>query len=86
MSKKCRTFSTEFKQEAASRVLDQGYSVLQACKSLGVGETALRRWVQQLSEEREGITSIWTGSMELSCYRDGFVRPPSGGLGDVWPV
>lgn len=50
-------FSTEFKQEAASLVLDQGYSVPQACKSLGVGETALRRWVQQLAEERGGITS-----------------------------
>lgn len=43
MSKKRCTFSTEFKQEAASLVLDQGYSVPQACKSLGVGETALRR-------------------------------------------
>lgn len=56
MSKKRRTFSVEFKQEAASLVLDQGYSVSQACKSLGVGETALRRWVQQLSEERGGTT------------------------------
>lgn len=58
MSKKRCTFSTEFKQEAASLVLDQGYSVPQACKSLGVGETALRRWVQQLAEERGGITPV----------------------------
>ena len=58
MSKKRRTFSTEFKQEAASLVLDQGYSVPQACKSLGIGETALRRWVQQLSDERGGITPL----------------------------
>lgn len=56
MTKKRRSFSPEFKQEAASLVLDQGYSFAQACTSLGMGESALRRWVQQLSEEREGIT------------------------------
>lgn len=56
MIRKRRTFSTAFKQEAACLVLDQGYSITQACKSLGIGETALRRWVQQLSYEREGIT------------------------------
>ena len=56
MAKKRRTFSTEFKNEAAELVLDQGYSVPEACKSLGVGETALRRWVDQLKDERGGIT------------------------------
>jgi len=56
MVKKRRTFTPEFKHEAARLVLDQGYSIADARKSLGVGETALRRWVQQLSEEREGIT------------------------------
>ncbi len=56
MTRKRRTFSPEFKQEAASLVLDQGYSFAQACTSLGMGESALRRWVQQLTEEREGVT------------------------------
>lgn len=56
MTRKRRSFTAEFKQEAASLVLDQGYTIPQACTSLGVGETALRRWVQQLSEEREGVT------------------------------
>jgi len=37
-------------------VVDQGYSVAEACKSMGVGETALRRWVDQLREERGGVT------------------------------
>jgi len=49
-------FSPEFKQEAASLVLDQGYSFAQACTSLGMGESALRRWVQKLAKEREGVT------------------------------
>ena len=56
MTRKRRIFSPEFKQEAASLVLDQGYSILQACTSLGVGESALRRWVDQLAQEREGVT------------------------------
>jgi len=56
MTRKRRTFSPEFKQEAASLVLDQGYSIPQACTSLGVGESALRRWVDQLSQERQGVT------------------------------
>lgn len=56
MSKQRRTFSPEFKQEAASLVLDQGYSVTEASRSLEVGENALRRWMKQLSEERGGIT------------------------------
>ena len=56
MKKQRRTFSPEFKQEAASLVLDQGYSVAEACRSLDVGKTALRRWVNPLRHEREGIT------------------------------
>jgi transposase len=56
MARQRRTFSTEFKQEAASLVLDQGYSVPQASRSLDVGETALRRWVDQLRAERGGVT------------------------------
>ena len=56
MSRKRRTFSPEFKQEAASLVLDQGYTITEASRSLGVGETGIRRWVQQLTEERGGIT------------------------------
>lgn len=56
MTRKRRSFTPEFKQEAASLVLDQGYTIAQASTSLGVGESALRRWVQQLTDEREGIT------------------------------
>jgi transposase len=56
MTRKRRSFTPEFKQEAASLVLDQGYTIAQAGTSLGVGESAMRRWVQQLTDEREGIT------------------------------
>jgi transposase len=56
MTRKRRTFSQEFKLEAASLVLDKGYSIPEASRSLDVGETALRRWVQQLKQERNGET------------------------------
>ncbi|ENH4324417.1 TPA: IS3 family transposase [Pseudomonas aeruginosa] len=56
MSKQRRTFSAEFKREAAALVLDQGYSYIDACRSLGVVDSALRRWVNQLEAERQGVT------------------------------
>ena len=43
--------------EAVSLIANQGYSVLQAARTLGVGETALRHWVQQLTEEPGGSAS-----------------------------
>src|SRR3569623_2995969 len=55
MCKQRRTFSAEFKRDAAALVLD-GYSHLVASRSLGVVESVLRRWVRQLSQERHGVT------------------------------
>lgn len=56
MTKQRRSFTAEFKLEAASLVLNQGYSVLEASRSLAVGQTVLRRWVRQLQTERGGST------------------------------
>jgi transposase len=56
MKKQRRSFSTEFKLEAANLVLEQGYSVPEAAKVLDVGETAIRRWVKQLKDEHGGLT------------------------------
>lgn len=47
-------FSPEFKTETASKVLDDGMSIRVACETFGVGDTAMRRWVKQLTEERAG--------------------------------
>ena len=58
MKKQRRTFSSEFKLEAANLVLNQGYSITEASRSLDVGETALRRWVDQLRFERDGKTPV----------------------------
>lgn len=56
MTKQRRTFTPEFKREAACLVLDQGYSHIEAARSLGLVESALRRWVNQLQQERGGVT------------------------------
>lgn len=49
-------YTAEFKRSAAALVQDQNYTYKQACQALGVGETALRRWVTQLQREHQGIT------------------------------
>ena len=44
---KRRTFSAEYKAEAVRLVDDSGKSIGVIARELGLGETALRRWVQQ---------------------------------------
>lgn len=56
MTKQRRSFSPQFKQQAACLVLDQSYSHREASRSVGVGESVLRRWVQHVQLERQGIT------------------------------
>lgn len=51
-----KTYPQSFKDESASLVLDQNYSIKQACDATGVGTTAMRRWVKQLESERNGHT------------------------------
>lgn len=56
MSRQRRTLTPTFTREAASLVLDQGYSCPEAARSLDVGESLLRRWVTRLQLERGGVT------------------------------
>ena len=56
MARLRRSFNTDFKHEAANLVLREGYSVAEASRSLDIGETALRRWIDQLKGERLGVT------------------------------
>jgi transposase len=44
---KRRTFSAEYKAEAVRMVGDSGKSIGVIALELGLGERALRRWVQQ---------------------------------------
>ena len=52
--KKRRSFAREFKGEAAGMFLDQGFAYGEVCRQFDLGETGLRRWVEQLQFERDG--------------------------------
>ncbi|QWN38101.1 IS3 family transposase [Cobetia sp. 4B] len=53
MTKK-RTFSPEFRLEAAQLVVDQGYTLKAACEAMGVGKSTMEYWVRRLRAERAG--------------------------------
>jgi transposase len=54
MKSKKRTFSPEFRLEAAQLVVDQGYTVRSACDAMGVGTSTMEYWVRKLRSERAG--------------------------------
>ena len=57
MSKrKRRSFSPEFRLEAAQLVVDKGYTIREAAAAMNVGHSSMDRWVAQLRKERNGET------------------------------
>ena len=53
MAKKRRTYTAEFKTEAVKLVTEQGYSVAEAARSLGVNDNLIRNWKQAVEAEGE---------------------------------
>lgn len=51
-----RSFSPEFRLEAAQLVVDKGYSIREAATAMNVGHSSMDRWVAQLRNERNGVT------------------------------
>lgn len=49
-----KSYPKEFKEEAVALVLEQGYSVPEAAKSLGIAANMLYRWKQQIEEQVSG--------------------------------
>ncbi|TXL02367.1 hypothetical protein BMR07_17945 [Methylococcaceae bacterium CS1] len=49
-----RTYPKEFKEEAVSLINNQGYSVPEAAKSLGIRTNLLYRWKQQIEGQQQG--------------------------------
>jgi len=41
-----RRIDAEFKREVVRMVLDQGMSVQETCAAMGIGATAIRRWIK----------------------------------------
>ena len=56
-------FSDEFKADAVRRVTTGGFSVSKVSQALGVGETALRRWVDEV-RARESAPAIQPGDLD----------------------
>ena len=56
MTRKRRSFSPEFKLEAAQLVVDQGYTIREAAEAMNVSKTTLENWIRQLKSERSGKT------------------------------
>ena len=52
MSKKKRkTYSREFKLEAVRLITENGYSIAEASRNLGVEYSVLRRWKKQIADD-----------------------------------
>ena len=49
-----KQYSKEYKEEAVALVLEQGYSVPEAAKSLGIASNILYRWKQHIEEQQQG--------------------------------
>ena len=53
MAKSRRTYTAEFKAEAVKLVTEQGYSVAEAARSLGLNDNLLRNWKQAFETKGE---------------------------------
>lgn len=49
-----RTFTPEFKLEAAQLVVEQNYSIREAADAMNVGKSTMDKWVRQLRNELNG--------------------------------
>jgi transposase len=63
-----RKFTREFKVSAVKLVNEQGYSIPQAAKSLGVDPNCVRYWVQHLSNEA-GLSPKGDGAVAAELAR-----------------
>src|SRR5438034_8222905 len=53
MARTRRTYTPEFKAEAVKLVTEQGYSVAEAARSLGLSENLLRNWKRAPHDQGE---------------------------------
>ena len=71
MSKKrqYKQYTKEFKEEAVALVTEQGYSVPEAAKSLGVNPNLLYRWKEKFEENQSGAVLSEDERAELKKLR-----------------
>jgi transposase len=64
-----RRFTREFKISAAKLVQEQGYSVAEAARSLGVDPGSIRGWLKQLATTAGGGGAALDGSLKAELQR-----------------
>ncbi len=64
-----KQYPKEFKDEAVALVREQGYSVPEAAKSLGIGANMLYRWKDQHEQQLEGKSLAEDERSELKRLR-----------------
>jgi transposase len=64
-----KQYPKAFKNEAVALVLEQGYSVAEAAKSLGIAANLLYRWRDQTLEQKEGAGLVENEREELKRLR-----------------
>jgi transposase len=62
-----RTYTPEFKSEAVKLVTEQGYSVAEAARSLGVSDNLIRNWKQAFHDQG---THAFPGRGKLSPFEE----------------
>jgi transposase len=64
-----KTYTPEFKKEALALVTDQGYSVAEAARALGVNPNLLYKWKSQQEAELSGAALSADEREELKALR-----------------
>lgn len=67
MARTRRTYTPEFKVEAVKLVTEQGYSVAEAARSLGISENLIRNWKQAHHDQG---THAFPGQGNLSPFAE----------------
>ena len=52
--RKNKTYTTQFKEETVALVTEQGYTVIEAAKAVGVLPNQIYNWKQRLDDEASG--------------------------------
>jgi len=69
MTRKRRTYTDEFKRDAVKLVTEQGYSLAEAARNLGVHANLLRTWKLKIAAEDEQYESEITEDERMEMAR-----------------
>ncbi len=69
LKKSHKSYPQEFKDEAVLMVTEQGYSVSEAAKSLGIGTSLLYKWKDKYDAQQQGISLDESEREELKRLR-----------------